>query len=348
MYKLIFLVSNLRLGGAEKNIFNLALNYSNQNYDVVLITWENSDVNYFNKNKITIINLESQTRNLLFKIIMLFKFIVSFKPKYVISFMPFSNIVNIILGKLCSYCSIVSERTNFFKSKKYSWKIKLLRKIFYPFAYRVVVQTIGLQNEIIKQGLPWNTVVIPNAVKIGKVEKKSYEKKIIMAGRLEKLKNYELAISLFAEIKKNIEDIKLEIYGKGEEYLNIVKSINTKGLQNSISINEPYIDIESKMLSSFILLSTSKLEGFPNVILESMSQGTPVVALNCDYGPSEIIDDAENGFLFYENELFIISQKICDLFYNKNLYDKFSNQCLYTSNLFSESNIYKKWDSIII
>jgi glycosyltransferase involved in cell wall biosynthesis len=56
-------------------------------------------------------------------------------------------------------------------------------------------------------------------------------------------------------------------------------------------------NIEEKYAESSIFVLSSRYEGFGMVLIEAMSFGIPCVSFDCNYGPSDIIKDNEDGFL---------------------------------------------------
>ena len=121
---------------------------------------------------------------------------------------------------------------------------------------------------------------------------------IIFYGRLDnKSKNIKLLLEAYKLSRLPEERINLLILGDGpdaeklEAYsnaLNLTEHVIFKGfVQNPF----PYVKH-----SKFMVLS-SRYEGFPMVIPETLSLGVPVVSVNCESGPNEVIIEYENGLL---------------------------------------------------
>lgn len=89
----------------------------------------------------------------------------------------------------------------------------------------------------------------------------------------------------------------LIIFGKGELRKQLVNLIFKKKLQNKIFLRNFDNNFSYAIKNSNLFVSTSLWEGFPNVFLDAASNEIPILALNCDFGPSEILENGKYGYL---------------------------------------------------
>jgi glycosyltransferase involved in cell wall biosynthesis len=89
----------------------------------------------------------------------------------------------------------------------------------------------------------------------------------------------------------------LHIYGKFDENLGLEQLAKDLKIEKQVFFHLPEKNIEEKYAESSIFVLSSRYEGFGMVLIEAMSFGIPCVSFNCNYGPSDIIKNNEDGFL---------------------------------------------------
>lgn len=135
--------------------------------------------------------------------------------------------------------------------------------------------------------------------------------RIVACGRLTEQKDYPLLLQAFQRVSQT-HRVELVILGEGHLRAKLEQMILALGLENRVSLvgfqSSPGVFVARAHL--FVL--SSAWEGFGNVLVEAMAVGTPVVAMDCPFGPAEIIQDGLNGRLVSERTPHALAQAICE------------------------------------
>lgn len=172
------------------------------------------------------------------------------------------------------------------------------------------------------------------------------EKKIIAAGRLDKIKGFDLLLKIWAKLESNYPEWILEIYGSGEEEKALEKIKSELKLQN-VYLKGRSENICKCMKVSSIYAMTSSQEGFPLVLLEAETMGLPIVSFNCPHGPSEIVSHNKNGFLIEPNNLDDFADKLSLLIEDEQLREQFGKASFELSKRFNKEKIFTQWTELL-
>ncbi len=125
---------------------------------------------------------------------------------------------------------------------------------------------------------------------------------ILSIGRLTKQKNFSLLINAFKEIIKEYPSLKLIILGEGEERKELEKLIRNLSLKNIVFLEGYKKNIFNYIYNCECYISTSLYEDPGFTLIESGFLNKPVIAADSNTGPSEILNNSYNGFLFKNND----------------------------------------------
>jgi len=344
MKKIMLIVPSLVKGGAERVVSILSKGLS-EYYKVYVIIYHHP-IEYDIEGEL--INLETPTgsfwkkiKNTFYRILKLKRLIKKISPDYIVSFM--GNLQPILTFEPI----IVSIRNNpdFFPLFR-----KILLKTVYklPNVKKIITVSNGIEEKLNNNYSLRNTKTIYNPINLTYITKKLIAPKpfkfdyILAMGRLNRQKGFDILINSFA--KSDLKNrIRLIILGEGEERKNLEELITELNLKNKVQlfgkVDNPFVYM--KYAKYFVL--SSRYEGFVMVLLEALACNTPVVAINCETGISEIIKNEENGLLVPIKDEDALKLAMEKLFYDGELYKKIKANTSKSIEGFDIENIIKEW-----
>lgn len=310
-----FLISSLAGGGAEGVCVNIANGLAEQGWDITLVVLHLNNAAYkdrvSSKVKLVVLGVNHARHAGL----PLLKYIRQQKPKTVLVFNYELAVMLVMLRSVFRFkTSIIARNINTLSQKRNQaqgfWRkyvVKPLIDSFYCKVDHVINQCQAMREDLIslypqlaeKSSVIYNPVAkhIEDYAKshdLSQTEKQDY---LLCAGRLEKQKAFHFALEGFASVANEFPNLRLKIVGQGSLEEPLKQCAVDLGVAERVDFDGFQKDMIPYYLHAKATVLTSLYEGFPNVLVESITLGTPVVAFDCPSGPSEIVEDGVNGYL---------------------------------------------------
>ncbi|KJD32088.1 hypothetical protein PK35_11665 [Tamlana nanhaiensis] len=355
MKKICIVATSLGKGGAERSSAILSQMLTGLSYDVhIMITKNDIDYKYagtlfnlekelgvkftsfdkfktlrqyFKRNKFDVI-IDNRTRPSFFKEFFLYNFVFKAKKR---------------IAVVRSY-----------GLQKYFPQNKVLAKLLYKKPIELVAVSKEIEKSIKKNYGLKNVKQIYNAIDVNLLdvrlnkEVKTPSNFILWYGRIEEsVKNFTLLLNAYKKSTLPDKNINLLIIGFGNDVHILKGLINNLKVNNKVKyapfLRNPFPYVKNAVFTAL----TSYHEGFPRVLIESLTCGTPVISVDCKSGPSEIVKHKHNGLLVENHNPEALAKAFNSFVIDKQLYKTCKNNSRKSVEKFAVEKIAKDWKRLI-
>lgn len=348
---IVFFIQNISLpAGSERVTSIIANNLAERGYDIIILSICGNGTCYYPLNKrISIYTLieqpDADNRKLFFKVLYrLTRFYKNNKVDVCIDVFAALSIYTLILKKIFKFKNISWEHFNY---KINTGMNKLGRKLACRFSDQIITLTetdkkYYQNNNKINGKIDYIYNPSPYQVIKEIPEKENF---IISIGRLAYEKGFDRLIDIWDSIEDKTECY-LYILGEGKERNALQAKINEKGLKQ-VKLLGNIKNVEEYYKKALLYVSSSRNEGLPMTMIEAQTFGLPIISMDFDTGPKDIISNGIDGYIITGRNMkevrSLFSKKILELLNNKEKLRLLSENALKAARRFSEEEIIRKW-----
>lgn len=360
MPKIAFHLNCLEQGGAERVVTNLAHQFYQEGYEVLIATeWIGENEFQIDKGIRRVhVGLtgedmrKSRPVQILRRVTHLRDFVKKEKPDVLIAFAQKANyraLMATIGTKQPVIISIRTDPVGHYDSLADKLQIPLL----FPRAAGCVFQTQG-QREFFPKGTQKKSRIILNPINpkyIGVKKPERRTKTVVQSGRLVDFKNQLMLIRAFVKVHEKHPDYDLKIYG-GDSFDGTKELLETliaeKKAEGYVTLMGASDELERVLTDAAVYAFSSDWEGLPNALLEAMALGLPIVATDCPCGgPRTVMQDGYNGLLVPIKDEDRMAEGICWLIEHPEEAERMGDNARKIAEIANGRAIFEQWRDYI-
>jgi glycosyltransferase involved in cell wall biosynthesis len=303
-------------GGAERVILNLTKGFVNRGFNVDLVLANTGSPHLWQvPPEVNIVDLKA--RKLSSSLPALVGYLRRVRPPALLSTLHYTNEIAIaakhfarvdtrVVVREANQLSLDVGQSKAWKKRAIPWFVRYL----YPLADGVVTVSRGVAEDLSRVcGLPlekiqviYNPTITPDlGIKAEEPLNHSWfepgQPPVILAvGKLQAQKDFPTLIRAFSRVRERTS-ARLMILGWGPDRSQLEALVAELGLQEDVALPDHVANPYAYMKRAAVFVLSSAWEGLPNVLIEAMAVGIPVVSTDCKSGPSEILKEGEYGLL---------------------------------------------------
>lgn len=349
------MISTLAAGGAERVLTLLAGAFAEQGHQVTVITYAPAADDFYRLparvRRLSIDTRVTQSRvgrafaNIR-RVGALRRALSRLQPDAVIAFIDAVNIVTLLASYGREWPVIVSERTD-----PRRWPIGpfwgALRRLMYPRADALVAQTPSVAEWLVSVARSGRIQIIPNPVMPATVAGSTRGTMVLGVGRLRPEKGFDLLVTAFARVAQRHPRWQLRIVGDGPERRRLAALAAEAGLGDRVRFAGPVADPGRFYREASIFALPSRLEGFPNTLVEAMAHGLAVIAADCDSGPRDIVTNGVDGLLVPPEDVAALAAALDELITNEGLRRRLAAAATAVVDRYSLETVTARWLDLV-
>jgi len=354
-------VSTLAMGGTERAVTTLANYWVGRGHEVSVFTLSGSAADFYPLDAAVerhVLGLDFASNGLLHavwgnlrRMWRLRRALRAAKPGVVVSFLTDVNVLTLLAARGLSVPVLVAERTD---PRRHvlpaSWV--RLRRLLYPWADRVIVQTQAIAAWAATVADESRIVVIPNAVRGGRAEAAVgcgpvRQATVAAMGRLAWAKGFDVLLRAFAACAARHPAWNLILIGDGEERDRLGELARTLAIDDRVLMVGRVTRPEEILAQAGIFVLPSRYEGFPNALLEAMACGTPAIATEYAAGFESVVRHEVDGLLVPVDDVEALAAALGRLMGDAHLRARLGRRASEVVERFSFEKIMAEWDRVL-